>query len=859
MAKDRQSSWAAGELTPDLHGQAGSPAYRQGAALLKNFLVTPQGTLINRSGSVYLATLGSATARLVPFLFGGDEPRLMQLYGPGIPAMRTPDGSFAVSGANDTTGDTTSPTRAAVLEALRRIRVAQCAGTMTIARPDKLQDLRRVDATHYTTVDVDFLPPAFGSSANPYSTANNKRDPAIETAATGITIKAIAGDATHPAREWDYVVTRVVSIASGNPDKPNQVIETLPRTVTAAYSGIGKTNVPGRETYTVDKTTGVYTAANVPAEIAVYGDWLQRIDVSGAAGDPWVELATTSRTGTIVAHRVYRGRGGVYGYIGETTTRDFVDDGRDPDIANPPPAGTNPFLMASGAKPPVAVAFSGDRRILANREGYPNRVFGSAVGNWSDFDEGIAPDDADALSFDLAANQHQEVRHLLASQVLLALAEKATWAAVGSGNLEVLTPTAIAARKALPVGAAHYPAPIEGDGAVFFIEAKGGRPYAMTTDGNGAAQFEDLSLRSSHLFENHTIVDWAWARDPYQTLWAARDDGKLLSLAYAPGPQVQAWALHEIAPHAGFDAIVEAVAVLPIGHEDLLYIVVNRNDVLLLERLAPRIVDDSRLACHLDCATILDGRKAFFLNVAGVNGDSNYLIGEGTAPFEVELVIGSSGGLSVGNAIMFPDINGNMVRATVTFVSGTDVIAAVTDFSGDTLQINTPHRVEAYKWGIEQVGPVPMVGGSPWLDSGLAEASAVIDGAVFTGLQIGGAASGYVALPATGLVVVVGLPYKSQFQSLSVAQEAGKQKVVSHALVKLSRSRGGAVGADFDHLTELPPRNVEDGYGVPEPRSELVRVPVDSQIKESAEIVIEQSQPKPIRVLFVEREYTLGG
>ena len=82
MAKDRQSSWASGELTPDLHGQAGSPVYQRGAALLRNFMVTPQGPVINRSGSVHVKELpNKTTARLVPFLFGEDPPRIAAIQG----------------------------------------------------------------------------------------------------------------------------------------------------------------------------------------------------------------------------------------------------------------------------------------------------------------------------------------------------------------------------------------------------------------------------------------------------------------------------------------------------------------------------------------------------------------------------------------------------------------------------------------------------------------------------------------------------------------------------------------------------------------------------------------------------------
>ena len=184
MAKDRQSSWASGELSPDLYGQAGSPVYRTGAGLLRNFLVTPQALPVNRTGSVHLATLGSKTARLVPFLFGDDPVRLVQLYARGQFVMRDENGAYVEGGADDTSGDSITPTREAVLEDLRRLRVAQCAGTMMVTGATlpgfgqgALYDIKRSNSGDYVgPMHVIKTPPEFGSSSTPFSSTNSKRD-----------------------------------------------------------------------------------------------------------------------------------------------------------------------------------------------------------------------------------------------------------------------------------------------------------------------------------------------------------------------------------------------------------------------------------------------------------------------------------------------------------------------------------------------------------------------------------------------------------------------------------------------------------------------------------------------------------
>jgi hypothetical protein len=870
VGKDRQSSWASGELSPDLYGQAGSPVYRSGAALLRNFQVTPQALPVNRTGSVYLKTLGSKTARIVPFIFGDDPARIIQLYWRGGQfVVRDADGNLISAAENPAEGygiiegiDLVDKGRDHSLDELRRVRIAQCAGTMMVAggyRPidsahGLLYDILRASSSSYVSRNVSTTPPPFGSAAVPYDPiTKSKVEPAIVTTQTGYALKGVGGDATHPPREWDYAVTRVVSIEDGNPDKPNQVIETSARGFSLNVASNGLVMIPffNRLGYSKNVDTNTYFF-DVPLEIAVYGDWNQRIDCAGQAGDPWTDVPGGQKTGIIVAHRVYRGRNGVFGYIGQTTTRYFVDDGREPDIANPPPQGSLPFLWDDPTKTqlgPLAVAFQNDRRFYAAPGGNSGRIGGSAVGNWADFDPVITPDASDAIAFDLAANEHQGVRHLHAGQTLVAMTGLAGFAITGSGDLNVLTPTNVDPRKVLTIGSAHYPAPVEGDSGIegqssslFICEAKGGRPYVVTSNGNGAMQLIDLSLFSSHFFKNRRIVSWAWARDPNQTLWVALDDGSLLSLCFSPGSDVRAWAKHTLAG----GGLVESLAVLPIGGEDLLYMVVKRGEALNLERMAPQIVSDSRYECYLDCAFISDVSKHFGMTVDNITGG-------GAAPYHLDITIETTGGLAPGNDIIFPDVNGEYVRMTIDAVAGTDVDATVTGYAGGgALAVSAGHKVASTFWG-NYDDTIP----APGLPDGTV-VTAVCDGAVYPNLVVGADVSANVTPPIPCLIRITGLPYTSDMAALPVEQERGKQKQVSHSLVE-AVGRGGSTGRNFDNLQEIPPRQVSDGYDTIKSKFEGVKIPVAGNADVQAVVVVRQSQPKPLKILAVEREYVLGG
>ena len=75
--------------------------------------------------------------------------------------------------------------------------------------------------------------------------------------------------------------------------------------------------------------------------------------------------------------------------------------------------------------------------------------------------------------------------------------------------------------------------PIVANEDILYIQAKGSivrdlsyNIYAAIYTGT------DISVRSNHLFFQHTLVQWAYAEEPFKIIWAVRDDGILLSLTY---------------------------------------------------------------------------------------------------------------------------------------------------------------------------------------------------------------------------------------------------------------------------------------------------------------------------------------
>ena len=68
-------------------------------------------------------------------------------------------------------------------------------------------------------------------------------------------------------------------------------------------------------------------------------------------------------------YRVYKDQGGIFGYIGETTTTSIVDDNIGPDFSQTPPIHENDFIGSNNY--PGAVSYFEQRRVFAGTNNAP--------------------------------------------------------------------------------------------------------------------------------------------------------------------------------------------------------------------------------------------------------------------------------------------------------------------------------------------------------------------------------------------------------------------------------------------------------------------------------------------------------
>lgn len=667
MGNERQFTFGAGELADKLHGRPDLEVYKRGLRVCRNFYPTIEGQLVSRPGSMYVnegkysnldASHGAAARsklRLLPFVFGNGQSYVLEF---GDLYVRFHALGGTIESSPGVPYEIVSPYSWSSLPALQ---FAQVGNVMYLTQPGyDAYRLERFTHTSWTLTPVDYTPPAWPGL--PYleprlDPITNKgqsgfmSDPMIETSADFV------GDSDHPVREWIHAVT-----LEGQNKKTGKRFETRPFVITRKYDGV--------DTYPALNATVALLADH---QLSLYRDRPAIISAYRSF------FAAAVPDFLITALNLYRGRGADYfGLIGRTLNKKFTDVGDEPNFAIPPPLGTHPFkvLDESGAtlriEKPMAVSFYGNRLVFGGANDNDKLVraaslFISELGQWDRFDRYKIPYAGMSMEFDLAVDTRQEVRTMLSAQKLLIGTDAAIhsqWWPQGVNALVVPD-----GRVEAPIGSSHLrflnvkgvPLVAEGyqaDGAGTDGFAPGLAVHALHfSGGNEGYANVDISAQASHLFYGdgagitRTLRDWAFAKRPWQLVWAVRADGVLLSLTYSPENRQAGWARHDT------DGAYENVCTVPEGAEDAVYVVVKRTVNGVPRRYIERMTSRSKLGGSslglfggisqhaddicVDCAKVYAGAPTTHLTGLGhLEGKSVYILREGMAPLGPYVVVG---------------------------------------------------------------------------------------------------------------------------------------------------------------------------------------------------------------------------
>jgi hypothetical protein len=604
-----KQSFSGGEMSESMFGRIDDAKVQAGAALLRNFIATPQGPAENRPGFAYVnSTKNNGRARLIPFVFNLTQTMVIEL---GDHYVR-----FHTMGATVLSGgvpyEITSPYAAADLFDIHYVQSGDVMTLVHTLYPPI--ELRRMGATNWTLTAINFgttIDPPTGVTATPSPgylakiTAISTANPAVITTAASHTLSL--GDGIYingltavisgtPTDLSGFYLVNLVPVDGDGNLIPNELEvmdydgNLLDSSGWDSWSGPATIQL-GDKIFNITNNYAVSTINQNSVDeslLSTPASALNNLNVTGS----YNTISWSAVTGAL-RYYVYKQKNSLWGYIGETTGLQFVDNNIAPDFSITPPnldaifAGPNDY--------PGAVTYFEQRRSFAGTLNNPQNVWMSNSGTESTFSYSLPIQDSDRISFRVASRESNQIRHLLPMSQLVMLGLAGEFA-VNSGSNSALTPSNVWNRQQAYIGASNVQPTIINTSLVY-CASRGGhvRELGYSWESNGFTT-GDLSLRAIDLFDNLTIVDQTFAKAPKPIVWFVSSNGNLLGLTYVPEQQIGAWHHHDT------DGVFESVTCVAEGNEDRLYAVIQRTvngqQVRYVERMASRLIDANAIA---DC------------------------------------------------------------------------------------------------------------------------------------------------------------------------------------------------------------------------------------------------------------------
>lgn len=513
--------------------------------------------------------------------------------------------------------------------------------------------------------------------------------------------------------------------------------------------------------------------------------------------------------------------------------------------------GTDAFALGAWSGEygyPTEVEFFSDRLWFASSQRDKQVVWGSQIGDYSNFGKSTPIVDSDAVTFAINTRQVNTVMDLVPLDKLIVLAKGGEFLMKG-GQDDVVTPSTIAIKPQSYRGTGNVQGRVVGDTAVF-VQEQGQRVfdigYRFEQDGYRP---QDICVWAEHLVEGRTIARMEWMPAPWSVLWFIRDDGKMLGCTYMPEQEVVGWHQHDT------DGEFLDIACLPGTTATEVHVLVARTingvERVYLEQMTEVYAEDDRDLVFMDCAGTYDGRNTGTATV-GVYTSTTFAEGEAlTVIASSPTFTGASDvgdGIKLSRDVVETDVDGN--ETTVTY----SVRLVITQYVG-------PNEVRA-----ESVGAVPSalqatplatwefqrnsLSGLSYLEG--CDVQVLADGHVINGLTV---SAGALSLPFPAAVVHVGLGYRAVLRTLEVnagdgGSMVGRKKLVDRLAVRVKRSRGLKAGVSLDRLDELPQREFEDYDDPTRTLTGAGTIPVSAEWGENnGQVYLVSDDPLPVEVL----------
>ena len=316
----------------------------------------------------------------------------------------------------------------------------------------------------------------------------------------------------------------------------------------------------------------------------------------------YTTLTWAAVTGAIY-YRIYKAHeSGSFGFIGESETLSFVDDGFQPDYSDAPIEAFDPFDGVGDY--PARVGFWEQRLWLGRTTNAPNGLFASRTADFENMDFARPQRENDSISMSITTGEANTIEAIIPVDRLLIGTSDNIFALRGP-NDDILVPNpppgakrhigrGISSVKPISVGEVAFYEPRVETG----VRTLG---YSFEVDGYKSS---DVSIFAPHLFEQYRIKRWAYQAEPYSILWTLRNDGVVLAFTWEAEQQVWGWT------EMDFGGTVLDLVCIPEGQESRVYLVIEREidgvPVRYVERMAKSKWTDYKTTAFVDCARLYE-------------------------------------------------------------------------------------------------------------------------------------------------------------------------------------------------------------------------------------------------------------
>lgn len=525
--------------------------------------------------------------------------------------------------------------------------------------------------------------------------------------------------------------------------------------------------------------------------------------------------------------------------------------------------GTLVISPESGTYPSTCQYYQ-QRRVYGGSLNQPDTYWMSQPGLYDNFDSSTPVTAGGAITGTPWAQQVNGIQFMVPMPGgLVILTGKGAWQ-VNGGSTAAITPSSQTATPQAYNGCNGIVPPITINYDILYVQSKGSiwRDLAYNFFTN-IYTGTDLTVLSSHLFTDFSVIQAAWAEEPYKLVWVVRNDGVMLSLTYLKEQDIYAWTRHDT---NGLFIGVCSVTELPV---DAVYVITQRfvqgNWYYYAERMDNRVWDTVEDSFCVDAgiSTTLSTQDAT-LNITGSPLLNSTVTGTASSSVFPTDIVGQVIRIGGGKILVTSRTSGSVIVGTVT----QEITATVPN---DPEMTVIP--AQAGEWTYAPL--VSTVSGLNHLE-GLT-VTALADGSVVPPQVV---TNNSITLPNPASYVVAGLPYTCQAQTMYYdGPPAGgqtvqnKRKNISAIGLRVEASRGLQVGADqidastqqnfqnvpWTDMNEIKERtmNVFAGSAVPLYTGDYYKA-ITSGWAIEGQVAIQQVYPLPANILGVVTYISVG-